>query len=121
VVGRWGLGLLIKINANVIESRKASAIDVLYAMVRDKESFLPAHKNSPAVIIRHGKVWSLQVVLNVSECREALPMDHVLLFRGTPVACQKAVTAANDFGIKVSRKFWPVLRKTTYPQVATQK
>lgn len=90
-------------------------------MVRDKESFLPAHKDSAMVIVRHGQVRSLQIVLNMSECREALPMDHVFLFRGTPVARQEAVTASNNFGVKVSCELWPVLCQTPYPQVATQK
>jgi hypothetical protein len=102
-------------------TRKTSAIDVLYAMVRDKESLLPAHKDSPAVILGHGQVRSLQLVFNMSECWEALPVDHVFLFRGTPVARQEAVTAPNDFGIEIRCELWPVLCQTAYPQVATQK
>lgn len=90
-------------------------------MVRDKESFLPAHEYSPAVIIRHGQVRSLQIVFNMSERWEALPVDHVFLFRGTPIARQEAVATANNFSIKVGCKFWPVLCQATYPQVATQK
>ena len=78
-------------------------------MVRDEESLLPTHKYGPAVILRHGQVRSLQLVFNVSECWEALPVNHVFLFRGAPVARQEAVTAANDFGIEVGRELWPVL------------
>jgi hypothetical protein len=80
MVGRWGRWLLIEVDANVIEpfyrfretsanlivekqgkrpTCKTSAIDVLYAMVGDKESFLPPHKNSPTVVLGHGQVWSL--------------------------------------------------------------
>jgi hypothetical protein len=78
-------------------------------MVRDEESLLPAHKDSPAVILRHGQVRPLQFTFNMSECWEPLPVDHVLLFRGAPIARQEAVTAANNFGIEVCGELWPVL------------
>lgn len=89
-------------------------------MVRDKESLLPAHKDSPAVILRHGQVRPFQFVFNMSECWEALPVYHVLLFGGAPIARQEAVTAANNFGIEVRCELWPVLSQAAYPQVATQ-
>ena len=100
---------------------EASAVYVLDAMVRDKESLLPAHEDGPAVVLRHGQVGPLQVVFNMSECWEALPVNHVFLFRGAPIARQEAVTTANNFGIEVGRELWPVLCQAAYSQVATQK
>ena len=94
---------------------KTGAIDVLYAMVRDKESLLPTHKDSPTVVIGHCQVRSLQFVFNMSECWEALPVDHVFLFRGTPITSQEAVTAADNLCVKVSCELWPVLRQASYP------
>lgn len=90
-------------------------------MVGDKESLLPPHEDSPPVVLRHGQVRSFQLVLNVSECWEALPVDHIFLLGGAPIARQEAVSAANNFGIKVCCKLWPVLCKTAYPQVTAQK
>ena len=48
-------------------------------------------------------------------------MDHVFLFSGAPIARQEAVTAANNFGIKVSCELWPVFCQAPYPQVTAQK
>ena len=90
-------------------------------MVWDKESLLPTHKDGPAVILGHGQVRSLQFVFNMPECREALPMNHVFLFRGTPIARQEAVAAPNNFGIEIGCELWPVLCQAAYPQVTAQK
>lgn len=70
-------------------------------MVRNEESFLPPHENSPSIAIGHGQMWSPELILDMPKGRETLPMHHIFLFIRTPLLRQKAVAAANDFCVKV--------------------
>lgn len=56
----------------------------------------------------------------MSECREASPVHHILLLTGAPISGQETVPAANDFGIKVSSQFRPVVCQPSNAEVATE-
>lgn len=70
-------------------------------MIRDQKLFLPPHENCTTISVTHRQVRLLQVVFHMSESRESLPVDHILLFIRTPILCQEPITAAYDLCIKV--------------------
>lgn len=86
-------------------------------MVWDQELFLPPHEDCTTISVTHRQVWLLQLVLHMSESRESLPVDHILLLIRTPILCQEPVPTAYNLCIKVGGEFWPVVGQTTYPQV----
>jgi hypothetical protein len=57
----------------------------------------------------------------MSECREALPVNHVLLFIGAPILGQESITAAYDFCVKISGQFRPVICQTADTEVSAKK
>lgn len=99
---------------------KTCTIDILYSVVRDKESFLPPHENGPPIAIRHGEMWSPEFVLDMPESRETLPMDHIFLFVRSPFFCQKAVAAADYLCVKVSCQLGPIIGQSTYAEVSAK-
>lgn len=62
----------------------------------------------------------LQFVADVSESREAAPVDHVFLLGGTPIPSQETITAADDLCVEVGGEFWPVIGQAAYAEVSTE-
>lgn len=96
-------------------------VDVLHSVVGNEESFLPSHEDGPAVAIWHGQVGSLELILDVAERREALPVHHVFLLVGAPLLRQKTIAAAYDFCVKISCQLRPIISQSTYTEVAAEK
>jgi hypothetical protein len=65
-------------------------------------------------------MWFLQLVLDMSESRETLPVDHVLLLVGTPILGQKSILAADDFCIKICGELWPIVCQTPYAEITAK-
>lgn len=61
-----------------------------------------------------------EIIFDVFEGIEPLPMHHILLFRSAPILRQKSISTADDFCVEVRSEFWPVICKTTYPKIATK-
>lgn len=99
---------------------KACAIDVLYTMIRNQKPFLPPHEHCTTVPIVHRQMWFLQFMLDMSEGRETLPMDHVLLFVCTPVLCQKSILVTDDLCIKIRGELGPVVCQTSYAKITAK-
>lgn len=57
----------------------------------------------------------------MSECREALPVNHVLLFIGAPILGQESITTAYDFCVKISGQFRPVICQAADAEISTKK
>lgn len=49
-------------DSNIIEPGKTGAIDLLRLMVRDEETFFPAHEDRAAVMITRCEPWTLELV-----------------------------------------------------------
>lgn len=96
---------------------KTCTTDILYSMVRDKKSLLPPHEHGSPIAIRHGQMWPPELVLDMPESREALPMYHILLFICSPLLRQKAISIANDFCVKVCRQLGPIVGQSAYTEV----
>ena len=47
-------------------------------------------------------------------------MDKILLLSGTPAFRQESIAASYYLRIKISGQFWPILRQTTYTQIAAK-
>jgi hypothetical protein len=60
-------------------------------------------------------------MFDMSEGRETLPVDHVLLLVGTPVLCQKPIFTTNDFRIEIRGELWPVICQTSYAEITAKK
>jgi hypothetical protein len=88
-------------------------------MIRDKEALFPTHEDGASVAIGHCEERLPKLGLDVSEGREAGPVDHVFLFASIPIACEEAIPTANDFGVKVGGQFWPVFSETADAEIAT--
>ena len=88
-------------------------------MVGDQETFLPSHKHCAGIAV-HRQVWGFQLVLHMAEGREAGPMHHVTFLIGAPSPRQKAISTADDFGIKVSRELWPVICKPSDTEITAE-
>lgn len=89
-------------------------------MVRNQKPLLPPHKHYTTVSIAHSQVWLLQLMLDVSESGETLPVNHILLLVGTPFLCQKSILVADDFCIEICGEFWPVVGQTPYAEIAAK-
>lgn len=87
-------------------------------MVRHYELLLPAHEHGTSVCILHGQIWFLGFVPDVSERREAGPMDHVFLFGSAPLLREEAVAATDNLCVKVCGKLGPVVREARDMQVS---
>jgi hypothetical protein len=91
----------------------------MYTMIWNQEAFLPSHEDGTPVPVCHGEMGAFELMSYMFEGGEAGPVDHIILFRGTPVLCQETVTASDDFGIEECGQFWPVVCQTTNAEVAT--
>jgi hypothetical protein len=89
-------------------------------MIWDQEPLLPPHKDHTAVSIVKGQVRALCVVSDVLEGRKSRPVHQVLVLGRTPILSEEPITAANDLGVKIRREFWPVIRETSDPEIATE-
>jgi hypothetical protein len=65
-------------------------------------------------------MWFLQLMLDMSESRETLPVDHILLLVGTPVLCQKTILVTDDFCIEIRGELWPVVGQTPYAEITAK-
>jgi len=65
-------------------------------------------------------MWFLQLMLDMSESRETLPVDHILLLVGTPVLCQKPILVTDDFCIEIRGELWPVVGQTPYAEITAK-
>lgn len=102
-------------------TRETGTVDVLHTVVRDEELLLPAHEHSPAVeSVFHRQMRLVKLVLDMSERREPPPVNHVLRLGRAPVARQETIPTANDLGVKVRRKLWPVVCESTNAEVPAQ-
>jgi len=50
---------------------------------------------------------------DVAECREAGPMDDVLVFAGAPVLGEKAIATADDLCVEIGCELGPVICEAT--------
>lgn len=105
----------------MVPTCKARAVDVLDPMVWDEELLLPTHEHcTTAEGILHCQVRLLELILHMSEGGESGPVHHVFLLVRSPVACQKAIPASNDFSVKVRCELRPVIRQAADSKVAAQ-
>jgi len=88
-------------------------------VVGDQETFLPSHEHCAGIAV-HRQVWGFQLVLHMAEGREAGPMHHVTFLIGAPSPRQKAISTADDFGIKVSRELRPVICKPSDTEITAE-
>jgi hypothetical protein len=78
-------------------------------MIWHKEPFFPPHEDGTSITVARSEQGLLEVILYVLEGWETLPVHHVFLFSRTPVLSEETISAANNFGIKISGEFWPIL------------
>lgn len=110
----------VKVDADVVEARKARAVDVLHAVVGHEEALLPAHKDGAAVAVGDGVVGLLELGLDVAVGGEAGPVDGVGLLGRAPVLGEEAVARADDLCVKVGRELGPVVGEAADAQVAAE-
>lgn len=108
-------------SGQVLLTCKAGTVDIMDSVVRNQKLFLPPHKNSPSVPIIDRQPWSPSLVFDVAKGREAGPVNEILVFTGAPVLRQKAISTANDFGVKVSRELRPVVGEAADTQISAKK
>lgn len=89
-------------------------------MVRNEEPFLPPHENGTTIAIRHGELRSFELILDVAEGREAVPVHHIFLFVGAPFLGQEAITIAYDFRVKVGCQLRPIVGQSAYTEVPAE-
>lgn len=90
-------------------TRETCPTDILHTMVGYEELLLPPHEDSTAVHVRHRQVRFLQLVSDMSERREAGPMNHVFLLGCAPVTGQETIPTPYDLSIEVGGEFRPVV------------
>ena len=90
-------------------------------MIWYQKPLFPSHEHCTTISVAHGQMRFLQLVLDVSKCRETLPVDHVLLLVGTPILCQKSILATNDFCIEVRGELRPIVCQTSYAEITAKK
>jgi hypothetical protein len=98
---------------------EARSINILHAVVGDQETLLPSHEHGAGIAV-HREVWGLQLVLHVAEGGEAGPMHHVAFLIGAPSPRQKAISTADDFGIKVRGELGPVICKPSDTEITAK-
>lgn len=103
-----------------IITSKTGAVNIMYSVVWDKESFFPPHEDCSPVSISHGQQGPLEIILDMTECGEARPMNHVLLLIRAPVLCNETIPTPNNLGVKVGCQFGPVFCEPTNAEVATE-
>lgn len=64
---------------------KAGTVDILYPVVWNQEFFLPPHKDGASISIVDGQARALSLMSDVTECREARPMDEIFIFASAPI------------------------------------
>jgi len=89
-------------------------------MVRDKETFFPAHEHAVAVAVSDSESWPSEFLLHLLESGKAGPMSHILVLIRTPIVGEEAVSGTNNLRVKVCSELRPVIRKTTDTKVATE-
>src|SRR5882762_11076876 len=89
-------------------------------MIWNQKPLLPPHEHCTAVPITHRQVGFPQLVLDMSEGGETLPVDHIFLLVGTPVLCQKSILATNNFCIEIRGELWPVVCQTSYAEITAK-
>jgi len=99
---------------------KAGTTDVLHPVVRNQELLLPSHEHRPSIPIIDSHMRFLGLSFDVLECWESCPMDHVFMFRGTPILGQEPIPTSNDLSIEIGCEFRPIICQAPYPEVATQ-
>ena len=99
---------------------EAGTVDVLHTVIRDEEPFLPAHENRTAVTVGEGVAGLLQLVLDRLECREPLPVHHIVLLGSVPLPREEPMSAANDFGIEIRCQLGPVVSEAANAEVTAE-
>ena len=105
---------------------ETSTIDVLDLPVRDKEAFLPPHKDDApflAMAVVDSQARTAEFVLECAEGGEAAPVCHVLRLRRTIVVVggQETELFADDLGIEIRGEFGIVVGKALDAEVAAEK
>jgi len=113
------LRVRVEIDTDVIKACEARSIDVLHAVVGDQKTLLPSHEHGARIAV-HRQVWGFQLVLHMAEGREAGPMHHITFLIGAPSPRQKAISTADDFGIKVRGELGPVIRKPSDTEITAE-
>lgn len=88
---------------------EACTVDIKNSVVGYQEPLLPSHEDGSAITVTHRQMRLPEFTLDMAECWEARPMNHVFVFISSPVLCQKAIPAADYFGIKVRGELWPIV------------
>ena len=100
------------IEADVVEPFETSARNLANAVVWDEERLFPAHEDVlPLRAILVVEIWFFGLLRQRAPGREASPVVHVGLVRGSPrgMASLKRVFGTDDFSLKIGRKCWMVI------------
>lgn len=92
------------IKANIIEPLKACSQDLTHSVIWNKERFFPSHEYIFALsTILVVKIWFLGLLRQRPPRREAGPVLHIGLIRGTPgvMSGLKGVLGADDLAFEV--------------------
>jgi hypothetical protein len=89
-------------------------------MIRYQELLLPSHKDGSAIPLADRQIRFLELILDVPEGGETRPVNHVFMFTRPPVLRQESISTADNLGVKVRRKLWPIVGQPSDAKIATE-
>lgn len=102
------------VETDIVEPLEARAGNSAYSMIRDEEVLFPPHEDVlPVGEVAVGEVWPLGLLRQGTPGREAGPVVHISLLRGSPciVPGLEGVFGSDDLSFEECRQGGMILRE----------